>query len=389
MKRLNKILTSIIDKAIASNFKSDDISDLLRFLPLQVAKKIPISKIRGLFLKLISYLIKYKPSLVRLFIRKTGYVYPQGQALFIRGQVNLLKSNSTLGNLELCETIASWLIENRNKDFDNNCWGQPFLWYSRKPFPPNLPRATVTSQVSWAFLDLYTLTGDEKYLEVAKSACKFFIENLNYTKDKNGNYCFSYTTIDNYHIHNASLLAASVLMRVGTLCKIDEFIEAAHAATRFSISHQNQDGSWYYWAPPDKLLYKIDNYHTGFNLEALHTIYIDSKAPEYLQSYKLGLAYYYANLFKGGMPKITNKNTFPIDIQGCAQSIITFALAKDIAIEYGDKAQEILEYTLDNFYLAEKEHFAYRIYENGFLDTSYYFRWGDAWMIRAMSLMIE
>ena len=387
--RVEEILTKTIERAQKSNFRSYDISDLKRMKLLLFANKIPVRLIRGLITRPLTYLQKYKPNWLRPFIKGDGFVYPQGQAMFIRGQANLIRKNHPLGDLSLCKEIADWLIENRNKEYKNYCWGQPFLWFSRKPFPPNLPRATVTSQVGWAFLDLYELTQDQQYLDVAISTCHFFIEDLNYTPDAYGNYCFSYTTIDNYHVHNASLLAASVLSRVGKLTANKKFIEAATRATEFSIYHQNEDGSWYYWAPPDKLSYKIDNYHTGFNLEALHTISTDLDRNDIKEAYKLGLEYYFTNLFDGPLPKFTNKQKFPVDIQGCAQSIATFTLAGEINEKYYLKAKNIVEYTIDELFVNSKNNFGFRKYSDGFLDPSYYFRWGDAWMIKSLSLQIS
>jgi hypothetical protein len=387
--RIERVLDETIEKAKKCKFRSNDISDLKRIKLLLWATKIPIRLIRGFFTRPLNYLVKYKPNLIRPFISKKGFIYPQGQAMFIRGQVSLLKKNHSLGDLALCEEIAHWLIENRNKEYNNYCWGQPFLWFSRKPFPPNLPRATVTSQVAWAFLDLYEITEKQEYLNNAISSCNFFIEDLNYTNDAMGNYCFSYTTIDNYHVHNASLLAASVLSRVGRITANDKFNQAALKAVNFSIHHQNEDGSWYYWAPPDKLVYKIDNYHTGFNLEALHTIWEDTKDDKILAAYSLGLSYYLDNLFEGSIPKITNKKTYPIDIQSCAQSIVTFSLAGSIDVVYYEKAKEIIEYSIENFYIKSSGNFGFRKYQNGYLDKSYYFRWGDSWMIKALSMQID
>ena len=386
--RLTVALGNCIETAKEHDFVSPDVSDVKKLWLYRVLSQVPNPFIRRFCLAPLNYLNRYHPDFVRRFV-ESGYVYPQGQAVFLRGQINLLKQNSQLGDLSLCREVARWLVSNRNGDFKNHCWGQPFLWYSRKPFPPNLPRTTVSSQVAWAFLDLFDLTQDDEYLRVAESVCRFFLEDLNYAPDADGRICFSYTTLDNYHIHNASLLASSVLMRVGGISGNEEFRDAAVAATRFSVHHQNDDGSWYYWAPPDKLAYKIDNYHTGFNLEALATIVNDHPDSEFKEAHERGLVYFYNHLFDGNVPRSNNNSTWPVDIQACAQSIITFLLAATVDVRYRNKAREIAEYTVDNLFLESERHFAYRIYRNGHIDGSYYFRWGDAWMIRALSLLTE
>jgi len=386
--RNEQILGEIIATARKCNFCSPDVSDVHKFQLARSLEKIPFRPLRRVVNYPFRYLKRYHPQVIRKFVQ-SGYVYPQGQAVFIRGQIQLIRRGSPWGDLTLCKEIARWLLENRSPNMKNYCWGQPFLWYSRKPFPPNLPRTTVSSQVAWAFLDLFELTGDQQYLDVAESVCRFYLEDLSHEPDENGNWCFSYTTIDQYHIHNASLLAASALMRVASLANDPggRYREASLKAVRFSLHHQNEDGSWYYWAPPDKLSYKIDNYHTGFNLEALATILDDHPDADISEAYEKGLEYFAAKLFQDDVPKHTDKLVYPIDIQACGQAIITFALAASSDQKYADRAKAIAGYTIDNMYCENKRHFAYRIYENQFRDNSYYFRWGDAWMIRALSLI--
>ena len=236
-------------------------------------------------------------------------------------------------------------------------------------------------------LDLFDYTQDQKYLDIAREVCYLFINEFNYQPDDNENICISYTPIDNYHIHNANLLAASVMMRTGRILGLDNVREFAIRAANFSTGHQNEDGSFYYWAPPDKLYFKIDNYHTGFVLESYKTIKEDCGSNLYDEAYQKGLEYYYHNLFDGPIPKMTNKRTYPIDIQSCAQSIINFSLESHQKI-YLQKAQSIANYTINNFFIPEQDHFAYQIYANGQINKAYYFRWGDAWMIRALSNLL-
>jgi len=382
-----KVLDLILTHAQSKNYKSNDVSDLMKSKYYLYVKNLPNGIPRKILNGSYVRIAQYKPEWIRPFVKDKGYIYPQGQSIVVRSLVELAKKNHPLGDLKEAKKIADWLIENKSPHSKHFGWGQPFLWYSRKPFPVNIPRATVSSQVAWAFLDLFELTGDEQYLDIAKDVCYLFMEEFNYTPDKNGNFCISYTTIDHYHVHNASILAASVMMRVYKILGTSEIGDFAKKAIDFTVSHQNEDGSFYYWAPPDKLNYKIDNYHTGFVLESLRTIKDDCGDNSYDKPYRDGMEYYFSNLFDGPMPKITNERKYPIDIQSCAQSIITFYLDGE-SPEYSQKVKEIADYALESFFLEDNNHFAYRIYENGFKDKSYYFRWGDAWMLRALAYLI-
>ena len=344
-------------------------------------------RIKGACLSGYGMFVKYWPNMLRSFVKDKGYVYPQGVAMMIRGLCALY--NKDLGSHYLDEAIklADWLLNNKSEMTKYSGWGQPFLWYSRMSFPANLPRTTVSSQVAHALLDLFDITNNQLYLDVCNEVCDMFIHDFNYVPDSNGNICFSYTVKDNYHIHNSNILAASVLFRLYGYTKRDDLINFGIRSLNFTLSHQNDDGSFYYWAPPDELLYKIDNYHTGFVLEGLNeikSIYSDVNLEKALRT---GLDYYASNLFDGATPKMTPTNKYPIDIQSCAQGIITLNFDKSNR-KYCDLASDVADYAINKMYIEKKGHFGYRIYSSGYYDKNYYFRWGDSWMFRALANLI-
>lgn len=387
MDNFEQVLAKSLQKAKQEDYSSYDVSNLMQTKYYALISKLPKSLIKDVLLKPYNILIKRSPGLIRKVANYKKYKYPQGIAMVIRAHIQLLNSSNSIGDLNEVEELANWLLKNRSPYSEHYGWGQPFLWYSRKPFPPNIPRATVSSQVAWAFLDIYEYTKEQKYLDIAEDVCKLFMNDFNYEPNQDGNFCLSYTSIDNYHIHNASMLAASLICRVAKITESEELFSFGKKLVDFTLSYQNEDGSFYYWAPPNKLNFMIDNYHTGFVLESLYTISKDCYSNKYRKAYERGRDYYYKELFDGPVPKLSTKNKYPIDIQSCAQSIITFSQDKNDE-KFNLKAKEVANYTIDEFFLRDKNHFAYRLYKNGKKDTSYYFRWGDAWMVRALANII-
>ena len=160
-------------------------------------------------------------------------------------------------------------------------------------------------------------------------------------------------------------------------------------AINFTLSYQNPDGSWYYWAPPDKLLYNIDNYHTGFVLECLNICRRVLKDEfEYEEELRKGLKFYKNNLFlDDGTPKITPQSVYPIDIHSCAQGIITFCELLDFEPHYFSMAEKVAKWTIKH--MQDKEgYFYYRIYKDNYVNKMPYIRWGQAWMLRALSYLV-
>jgi len=96
-----------------------------------------------------------------------------------------------------------------------------------------------------------------------------------------------------------------VIFRVARLKNNEALFKFGTRLVDFTVSHQNSDGSFYYWAPPDKINFMIDNYHTGFVLESFKTICEDCGDERYDSAFKKGMEYYYNNLFDGPIPNIS------------------------------------------------------------------------------------
>ena len=62
------------------------------------------------------------------------------------------------------------------------------------------------------------------------------------------------------------MLGAALLARTWQHTDNHDYLRAAEEAMRYSCSRQRADGSWWY-AEPAKYQW-IDNFHTGYNLEA-------------------------------------------------------------------------------------------------------------------------
>jgi hypothetical protein len=376
---------------LKNNYESYDICDI-KGLPLFLT----LSKISNQykFGKYIEYPVfwianKFTDRTRRIF-RIKKKMYPQAQALIARAYFKVYKYSKEKIYLDKSFEILKWLLDNRVSSFKYYCWGQPYAWFSRKLIPANTPRTTVTSQVANAFLDAYEISNDAGYLDVANNICQFYVNELNHNVDDDNNICFSYTTLDNYNIHNASMLASSTLIRTWYHTKNEKFKDYGIRALNYTLKHQNTDGSWYYWGPPDKLNYIIDNYHTGFILESLYITkkYLGKEFNHDLAITK-GLNYYIDNLFtKDYIPKLRHNQIFPVDIQSCAQSIITLGEMEEFNKALKEIKEKVVNWTINNMFDNEG-YFYYRFLKNGKIDKTPYIRWSESWMLRALSFVLN
>jgi len=315
--------------------------------------------------------------------------FAQSNAFIVRGLIRLFQSQADESYLHQVDQLTERIQAQKSTDFQHACWGQPYDWFSKKIIPAFTPRTTVTSLVGRMYLDLYRFTKKEEYLNEAIDIGDFFLEEMPLSFDQDGLTCYSYTTIDQHQVHNPNMMASGFLIELWDATQVEKYKERAFSTARFTFSHLNDDGSWYYANLPGGKTSKIDNYHTGYNLEgALHLKrFLGAQFP-YEKELQKAIQYYQKNLFdQDGIPKLTDKKRFPIDIQCCAQSIITHTLLSTESDQNTITAKDLFKWTNEHMYA--NGSYYYRISKNGSVDQTDYVRWGDAWMFFAGSLLIS
>jgi len=241
----------------------------------------------------------------------------------------------------------------------------------------------VTCPICLNLLDYYEIVKDKSILDVVESSIKFLIEDNGYKEFDNG-ICFYYSDFDKHLVHNSNLFAALLLIRFGKIMDNKEYIELGKKAYSFSISKQSKDGSWRYYIIPVKGKEdKIDNRHSGFNIECLQKIYNLNKDPMVLESLKKSISYYKSELFWGDIPKWSSTQVFPVDIHDVAQSIITLTLIGEM-----DFAKRIIDFAVTDMFDG-KDSFYYKLSENKKPNKAVFFRWNQAWMYLAISLYLK
>ena len=113
------------------------------------------------------------------------------------------------------------------------------------------------------------------------------------TESEPGAY-FGYLPGDDTPIHNANMLVAALLARLGRLTGREDFADAARAAVHYTVNRQRADGAWPYGEQPH--LTWVDGFHTGYVLDCLLTCIdagVGGQAAE--RAWRRGLRYYAAH----------------------------------------------------------------------------------------------
>lgn len=307
----------------------------------------------------------------------------KGLALFISGYCNLYRIDRNSKHLIRAKDLGDELMNLTCQGYSGACWGYYFDWQARAFFQPgNTPTVVASTYVASALLDLYDLTEDQKYLDIARSTCEFILKDLNRTYNEDGTFAFSYSPLDKSVVFNASLLGSRLLSRVYSYTKEDHLAETAEKSVHFCCQYQHPDGSWTYGTY--EFHQWIDNFHTGFNLECIADYIKYTGDSSYQANLDLGLSYYLKTFFtEQGISKYYNNKTYPVDIHSPAQLLIT--LYKTGKFEQNKElADRVLNWTIEHMQ-SHKGYFYYQI-KKRISSRIPYMRWAQSWMFYAFSI---
>ena len=343
--------------------------------------------------KSLIHLENQYPMLSRRLLRVSKQINPKGMGLFARGYLDLYQATAEDRYKKRANECLNWLTANPAEGYSGYCWGYPFDWQTKIFIPQGTPSAVVSSVVGDAFWRAFEIFGDQRYLDVCDSICQFFLQDLNIDEMEDGVVCFSYTPLDDFHVHNANLFVAEFLTRVGTKVKNDEYLEWGRRAAGYALREQNQDGSLYYWGKvqnhhsPDH----IDHYHSGFEIRSLYQLWKSTVDPQYFQAVESYYRFYLKNLVSrdgdSALPKMKPDALYPIDVHTCAESLLLNATLGEDFEEARALLPELLTWILPTMQ-TDAGWFIYRIQGGTQWERRIeipYIRWGQAWMLRALS----
>ncbi len=315
----------------------------------------------NLFLdRLLLQLIRQSPLNLRPIFGVKPLESTIGRGYMAWGYCHMFKLTGDPAYKTKIESCLEWLIENKSPGYREYTWGKHFDFASRgglyKTFEPIL---IWTALIGHAFLEAYEIFKDTRYLEVADSLCAWIVK-LPRNQSDSG-FCIGYHNQDTAgSIHNSNMVGAAVLARTARHANNKEYLKVAKGAMTFSCTLQLSNGAWLYGEDPKN--HWIDNFHTGYNLDALKCYIEVSGDREFELNLKKGLEFYKSNFFdKDGRPKYYHNKVNPLDIQCAAQAIETLSNFSELDPKSLDLALRVADWTIKNMQ-GEDGYFFYRIY---------------------------
>ncbi len=323
------------------------------------------------------------PLALRRLLRIQPVPHPKAMALFADVYLTLFDLTGDPIYKTLAQGRLAWLREHPTPGYSGLAWGLPFAYQGRDFVPVGAPSTVITAIAARAFLHAYTSLGDSAHLEAALSTCRFMTTDVPRYEPDTDRLCFHKMPGIGWHIHNANLMVAATLATVSQTTGSDEWHDLIRRATNYTLAEQRKDGAWYHWGPPDRLMYWMDHYHTGFVLRALDDVLRATGWTDLREPLERGYAFYTQYLFdEGCIPRLTDKHRYPVDIHSCAEAILCLSQLTTRYEDALDRALAVAAWTISHM-RHPSGYFYYRRYRWLTIKIPY-MRWGQAWMMSAL-----
>jgi hypothetical protein len=360
------------------HFEGYEPFDLLNspYLRAKWARQLPLA------ILLIQIGKRFAGLRLRQFLKVPPSLNPKALGLCLSAYCDLARSGCDVS--AEAAWLKSELIRLRSPHESYFCWGYDWDYLSLRGsrLPAFSPNCIASYFCGTAMLEMNEVFGDREALEIAESTAGFMASRLNRSFESADAICFSYTPNDKTLIYNSSALAAAFLARIGKRSGNQEYLSLARKAMVFLVREQLPAGGWYYGRLRRQRW--IDSFHTSYNVCALLDYQQATGDRTFEEAMLTGHRYYQATFFtRDGVPRYYHNRTFPIDIHACSQAILHFIAFADIDPTALEHAWKTFHWTLKNMAAADGSFYyqRHRLWTN----RTSYMRWGQAWMLRALT----
>lgn len=316
-----------------------------------------------------------------LGVRKSHSTKAMG--FFARGFIRLWRTTGDVRWREKAIAMLEWLMANTSPGYSGACWGNHFDYQSRSVFVlRQSPSVVWTALIGHAFLDAYECFGEQRFLDVAVSACEHIQQDLGFYEE-NGAACIHYFPTSTHQVHNANTLGGGLLARTWFHTQDGSLRNLAERAMRYTAKYQRSDGSWYYGEASN--LRWVDNFHTAYVLDCFKHYSDRTGDGRFDHQMMQGYQYWKATFFlPDGTPRYYSHKTMPLDIQCCSQAIDTLIFFQDRDPESVPQALKVAQWTIENMQ-DRQGYFYYRRYSPWFVNKTPTLHWGQSTMFCALA----
>ena len=233
--------------------------------------------------------------------------FPVADAYYAVGFAFLYEATQNRAFIGKAIRFLERLEETRCRDFKEYCWGYlPDKAAGKEAAKRQIPLITATAYAWEAFLKLYQLDQDDKWLTILESIARHAVSDIkDFHTSQRGSSC-SYAISQGSAVINVAANRAFLLTSAARFFSSDEYWKIAERNLNFVLENQNSDGSWYYSVHGATKL--VGHYQTCLLMKALAKIQALTGHLDCVEALSKGVNYYLANLLApDGLPRPFSK----------------------------------------------------------------------------------
>ncbi|MDD2339471.1 MAG: hypothetical protein PHG79_04230 [Methanosarcina sp.] len=352
-------------------------------------------KITNPYLRILLLQInKYSPINMRKILKVKKGIDVKGIALFAQSYATLYSVTGEEKYLSEMKKAIDFIKEKSLREkYGYDCWAShyyPYITLGKSTLSVDVPDIIGTGQATIALIKSYNITKNSEEKDIAISAAEFIVNELFQNDDKYPFFAYSKSDDNPKHITlNASAQAMEALCALN-IGDNEKYKSVCESAAQTLIQTQNNDGSWDYSIHKDgsKKRTQLD-FHQGYIIDGLLAFLPHSHNKNEIIECIIKASDYYNNIMfrKDGRSYFRYPLAYPIDIHNQAQGIISFSKLTWLDNKYADFAEKIINWTVCNM----QDNSGYFYYQKWPFITNKipHMRWGQAWMMRALSTYLE
>ena len=329
----------------------------------------------------------YSPINLRSVLKIKQSRNTTAMALLITIYTKMYREEEDQRLLHKAKDCADWLLAKALVDGDSIGWTREIEYQSSrsKKHSSSNTLTFINALAMQAFLDLYEVTGNEKYLKGAIGAGNHLIWITPRIAYPYGT-CLSYTDTDIYEILNASVLAGAALNRLSAITGSSEASALSIEILRYTLHSQNDDGSWDYCRKNDKVSKKQYDFHQCYMIEGLsgysHSIEKQLEARE--EGIDRGIHFYLTTLLDSKQyPYWRYPFKFPIDVHNVSHALSMVANHRRRITNSENILSGLYNILIKEFFSPVDNRFSYQKYPPCLVGHRF-IRWNDCWSLYAL-----
>lgn len=339
----------------------------------------------------------YSPVNFRPLLGVKKACHNKALALLSRSYLMLFQITGDTGYKSEAEKLLKILIRNdlSGNDREFACSSYAFTYVAPNHLlRSNIPDIICATETMKSLLLAYELFNNTQYFSAAERGKRYLLNRL-LVEGKDYAY-FKYTPYEKGKIvFNVSALALEAISLFLKHKREGSLIEIGEKVTDFLLKFQRGDGAWpYSYFSKNKIFYWQNDYHQGFIIDGLQafTSYLTGAISndKVKEKIKKGILFYQNKQFDSKRRSYYRYPIkYPVDIHNQAQGIITFSklYSSTNDLDYLNMAEKIADWTIRNMQSSDGYFFSH--WYLGFVNKIPYMRWGQAWMMLALSSLLK